>query len=356
MRFSAVRLQGFRNILSMDVAINKQCVVFCGPNGSGKTSVLEALFYLVHARSFRTSTLKQLLHYSEDGCVVSLDCLIDGRKVVAGIERLAIGRQRMRFDGEELKSVAPIARALPIIFLDTDAHRHFAESPQNRRRFLDWGVFHVEHSYGQDWQHYQKALKQRNALLRRAGLSEADVWVEQIIAIGERLHQARLDYLSAFESLFKAIWAELISDLGVPVLKYNPGWCGGSLAESLHAAKETDRRLGFTTKGPHRADLQVIVDGRDICDFFSQGQQKSAMYAMKVAQGAFLRSSKNKQVVYLIDDLPAELDHLRLSAVLEILQKHASQIFITAIDKAHMKNIISPDDVQFFSLQSGCVI
>ena len=355
MLFSAIRLQGFRNIRLMDVVLNKQCVVFCGPNGSGKTSVLEALFYLVHARSFRTSTLKQLLHYSEDSCVVSLDCLVGGRQVVAGIERLASGRQRFRFDGEELKSVASIARALPVIFLDTDAHRHFAESPQNRRRFLDWGVFHVEHSYGQDWQHYQKVLKQRNALLRQVGMSEADVWVEQIITLGEKLHQSRQEYLLAFEPLFKKIWAELIPDLGVPSLEYNPGWRDGSLAESLHAAKETDRRLGFTTKGPHRADLQVAVDGRDICDFFSQGQQKSAMYAMKVAQGAFLQSASDKQVAYLIDDLPAELDSVRLSAVLNLLQKHASQIFITAIDQAHMKHIISPDDVQFFALKDGCV-
>jgi DNA replication and repair protein RecF len=353
MSFASLKCSGFRNLNDVDIDFSEKFVVFTGPNGSGKTSLLEALYFLTHSRSFRVSSLKKLVCHESDS--FSLFSRLFEEGVPLGVERDLSGRQRVRYDGETISSISKVAQLVPLQFLDTDAHRLLASSPSNRRKFLDWGVFHVEQSFASDWQIYQKVLKHRNTLLKQGGnKDQLDAWTSQLADCGERITSARSRYIEKFESTFKSLWQDLMPAYEVPELSFDPGWDGCGLAEALYSRLDVDRRYGYTTAGPHRSDLLIKQKNISIFDFFSQGQQKSLMYALKVSQGLFLKKEVKKDVVYLIDDLPAELDQMRLSLVLDVLKQHASQVFITAIEKGSLDSGLS-DSCQYFSISHGNV-
>lgn len=353
MSFSTLSCSGFRNLKQVDINVGSKFVIFSGDNGSGKTSLLEALYFLAHARSFRVSNLKKLICHDSD--LFSVFSRLSENGVTVGIERDVSGKQRIRFDGETISGIAPVAQALPLQFLDTDAHRMLASSPANRRSFLDWGVFHVEHSFSKEWQVYQKILRQRNYALKScAPRLELDAWTEQLAVSGNNITKCRERYVENFSGSFEKLWQDLMPGFAVPCLVFSRGWSGGDLCSALYNSLDQDKRYGYTTVGPHRSDLKIEQNNRSIFDFFSQGQQKSLMYALKVAQGLFLKKETGKNVVYLIDDLPAELDQMRLGLVLNVLQQHASQVFVTAIDRGLVFNSLG-SDCCFFNVSSGVV-
>lgn len=353
MFFSSLRAEGFRNLREIEVSFPEKFQCFIGENGSGKTSILEALYYLSHAKSFRTSSIKQLIHHEAE--YFSLFSTFSGVSTPTklGIRREQHGRQEIRFNGERLTGIATVSQQLPVQFLDTDAHRGLASSPGNRRRFLDWGVFHVEHSYAGTWQTYQKVLKQRNAMLK-AGAMDAELrpWTEQLVQVGSVMHRQRAVYMEAFIPVFRRVWSELMAHIPLPQIDYYAGWKGEDFADALLQASMQDRRYGYTTVGPHRADIYIQSTDVSVFDFFSQGQQKALVYALKVAQGVFLQDKTNRHVIYLIDDLPAELDSMRLQAVFSVLEQHASQVFITAIDMA-VEWLATKADVGVYQVSQG---
>jgi len=334
MYFTSLKADGFRNLNGIDIPFSEKFLFFLGENGSGKTSVLEALYFLSHAKSFRTSNLKKLITHASDGFSLFSRLNSNNGAAKLGISRELSGRQKIKYNGDVLSGIATVSKDIPVQFLDTDAHRCFAQAPANRRKFLDWGVFHVEHSYSHAWQSYQKILKQRNAMLKfGSSAAELSAWTNQLAEFGEVITERRSSYIVGFVKVFNEVWGELMPSMPLPEIKFSKGWSGDDLLDALFACSEQDRRFGYTTCGPHRCDLRVFSDGVEVFDYYSQGQQKALTYALKVAQGIYLKNLTGREVVYLIDDLPAELDSIRLSAVLDLLANHASQVFITAIEK-----------------------
>jgi len=334
MYFTSLKADGFRNLKSVDLSFSEQFMFFLGENGSGKTSVLEALYFLSHAKSFRVSNLKKLISNSADEFSL-FSCLgSDAGTSKIGVSRSSSGRQKIKYNGDVLSGIASVSKDVPVQFLDTDAHRCFADAPSNRRKFLDWGVFHVEHSYSRSWQSYQKVLRQRNAMLKfGSSEDEMSAWTSQLAELGDVITENRSAYVNGFIDVFNSVWGELMPSMELPQIEFSKGWVGDNLLGSLLSCSEQDRRFGYTTCGPHRCDLKIFTDGTEVFDYYSQGQQKALTYALKVAQGIYLKKLTGREVVYLIDDLPAELDNIRLSSVLELLANHASQVFITAIEK-----------------------
>lgn len=356
MRFSHLKLDGFRNLAKTELDFNNKFTVIFGENASGKTSLLEALYFITHAKSFRTSSLKYLMQH--DYSHLSLFAKLQQGEMVypLGVERSQAGRIRIKYNGEKLSSMTRLLAGLPVQFLDTDAHRTFASSPGNRRKLLDWGVFHVEPGFVSAWQDYQKALKQRNCMLKNSA-SEYSLspWTEQLVKSGTIINDCRAFYLEEFAAVFSDVWQQLAPTMTLPQLGFYQGWHDGNLSEALQNAYAQDMRYSYTTVGPHRCDIKLQVDGVSALEVFSQGQQKTLMFALKVAQGVYLYNKLGKEVIYLIDDLPAELDELRLSAVVKTLSAHAKQVFITAIDKNLVMPFLSSNNVDFFHVNSGVI-
>lgn len=306
-----------------------------GENASGKTSLLEAIYFLGRARSFRQTPPNRLIRRGADVFNLNAEVVSEDRRPLRiGIERKP-GNTRLRLDGREDVPLLDLVSALPVQVIDPNIHRLLEEGPRHRRRYLDWGVFHVEHGFFPAWRRYRRALRQRNGALRR-GLPKTDVivWDSELVHAAKDVDACRRSYLHALERVLPEMVGEILGE-GEVVLDYHPGWpldedYGSALLHSL----ERDRRMGFTQHGPHRADLRVRVASMTARDWVSRGQQKVLTAALLLAQAALLDRRRGIRPVLLIDDLAAELGGTYRAAVMRAIGRLRGQCFLTFLDEA----------------------
>ena len=307
--------------------------VFFGANGSGKTSVLEAVHLLGMARSFRGTT-RSLITHGEKSCTVFGE--IQPAGISIGVNRSTDGTAQLKLAGESVRTVSALATNLPLQVIAADSFDLLTGSPGRRRQFLDWGVFHVEHTFFPAWQRYQRALKQRNILLRRGKLTDSQlaVWDREICESGEVLTGCRERYFDVFVPLFLNCLEKIAPMLMGMELRLRHGWERGlSLREALVKCKQADVEQGYTHVGPQRADISVLIDGRPAAEVLSRGQQKLVICSMKLAQGQLFSQTGEVNCTYLIDDLPSELDRNHANLVCESLAGMVNtQIFISCVE------------------------
>jgi DNA replication and repair protein RecF len=322
----------FRCFGAADLEFSPHANLIHGNNASGKTSLLEAIFFLGRGRSFRSARTESLVRHGTDGFLLSAQVLGPAGQLPIGVAKTAAGLEA-RIGGAPAKSLAQLAEVLPVQLFDAGAHELIEGGPRHRRQYLDWGVFHVEPGFLEIWRRYQRVLKQRNLALRQGG-SDALVrsWEPELIQAGQLLHESRLSYLGRLEPV-ALDWASKLlvgPDLG---LRYLPGWPEGQTLESaLAASRGREREVGITQVGPHRADLRITWGGIPAAQRVSRGQQKVLAGALLLAQGAFVHEATRRQCVLLLDDVAAELDAGHLSRFMELVQASAAQAFVTAVE------------------------
>ena len=233
---------------------------------------------------------------------------------------------------------------LPILFIGSDSHRILMDGPKIRRQFLDWGLFHTAPQFLTCWREYQKLLTHRNAALKaRVSREEMMVWNMQLASVGEQLNQLRQAYVDDFSPYFSDILKVFFESVVVSA-DYFPGWRTEiSLLDCLNNQLSREYQIGHTLSGPHRSDLMVTVGGLPAEELLSQGQQKLVSYALRLAQGIHFKSVTGKSPVFLIDDLPSELDIENQERVARILQKLQSQVFVTGIHQQDLERILQSD-------------
>jgi DNA replication and repair protein RecF len=299
-----------------------------GANGSGKTSLLEAIFLLGRGRSFRTRNTERLIRRGQEELVVF------GR--TAGEPERALGIRAARETGTVAKisgvfvtSLAELSEVFPVQVIDPGVHKLVEESPLQRRRWIDWAAFHVEHGFVDAWTRYRRALQQRNAALRTEP-EQALAWEPELSRLGEVLADSRRRIL---EQLLP-YWNETVIALtGRDVeLKYAQGWPREStLAEALRSSRLRDHSRGMTQCGPHRCDVHIRIDGMAARQVASRGQQKLIAAAMILAQLRMLRNEFRASPTLLLDDPAAELDADRLKAFIEQVLLLRCQLVLTSL-------------------------
>lgn len=323
----------FRNIATAELAFSPQLNLITGNNGAGKTSLLEAVYFLGRAQSFRTTHPASLIREGADQLLVRGQ-LQDrhGTLIPVGVQRDKADLQ-VRMAGRPLRQLAELVSCFPFQLLNPDSHQLLEGGPRRRRRYLDWGVFHVEQAFFPTWQRYSRALRQRNAALRsRAGVAEVRLWDTELVAAAELLDRQRRDYLALLLPVLDEHIHNLV-DIDGLTWDYRPGWSRKlSYAESLAEGIEGDCRQGFTRTGPHRADLLPIMDGLPAQERISRGQQKQIVAALMLAQAQVYQQLKQQPCLFLIDDLASELDAGHRARVLRRLQALNAQVFMTAIE------------------------
>ncbi|MCH9644965.1 MAG: DNA replication/repair protein RecF [Gammaproteobacteria bacterium] len=346
----------FRNLSQLHLPYCSQYNVFYGKNGSGKTSILESIYYLSMFKSFRTSAYQRLLQYHKDSFSIFIKLQRDKKLIPIGVQRDNTGAKQIRINGEKVNSIALLAKQLPVIMINPHTYRFFHDGPKVRRSFMDFGLFHVKQEFYDVWKQYQHVLKQRNACLKqRAARNEVEAWASDFCSVAELIHQYRKEYLAIFELKYLALLEEILPDYKNLKLKYNPGWdIETSLATLLEQTYYADSKVGFTQQGPHRADLQLYYDNDiPVQDVFSQGQQKLASYALYLTQGAVLQQLEQVSPIYLIDDLPSELDCDRNSQIVEILKQINAQIFVTGVEKRDLESWADLKNMKMFHVKQG---
>ena len=330
MSLGRLQVTDFRCLQSAELDLDPHFTLIYGPNASGKTSVLEAIYVLGRGRSFRTRRLEHLIRHEAERFVVFGQVDTANRRVPMGVEGARTGI-RGQIDGDKPSSLAELALQLPVQIIDPEVHHLIEEGPSRRRRFLDWGVFHVEQSFVGHWQRYQQVLKQRNAALKahqpRAIVS---VWDSDLVRSGELLSAARSRYVTALSPRAEAIGRNL---LGMELsLSYRSGWAKDlSMAEALQQSWSHDQEAAVTQVGPHRAELAIRLDGTAVKDRISRGQQKLLAAALLIAQIKLFPEGSPVQPSLLLDDPAAELDDDHLAGLIREVSSQSVQLIVTTL-------------------------
>ena len=326
---------GIRNLDPVTLEPSPRINLLYGPNGSGKTSFLEAIHFLALARSFRSTRIQPMIRQDLDQALVFARVTTPaGEQLAMGVSRNRQSEAQIRINGESIRSMAELARHLPLQLINPESFRLLEGSPKVRRQFLDWGVFHVEHSFMHWWQRLQNSLKQRNSLLRHAIIDDQNMqaWNIEFCTASEQVDQLRQDYIRRLKPVFDKVLSELIQLPGL-TLSYYRGWDRDrKLADVLDSSSHRDRQLGHTQAGPQRADLRLRMGQQNAIEILSRGQQKLVVCALKIAQGHLLAESMQQQCIYLVDDLGAELDPAYRKALCRLLEQLECQVFITGTD------------------------
>ncbi len=361
---SRIGINHIRCIRHAEFTLHPNFTLLCGPNGSGKTSVLEAIHILSLARSFRTQNITKVISDDASKCSVIADYTdLSGGKKVIGVEKNREGDTLMRIDRQAIKTAAELTSLLPLRIISQESYSLIDGSSKGRRQLLDWLAFHVEPQFNQTWGMTQRLLKQRNALLKRKqgfDLNELNSWDTELSQCSEQINEFRTSAFNRFSAHFITYIAELLPSATLRLDLYK-GWPEGqTLRESLFAGIERDRKLGYTHHSPNRADIAIKVGNKLAAECLSRGQKKILVYALVLAQVATLFSSlkeKHQQLrtLVLIDDMGAELDIKNQNLLLDTLARCNSQVLITGTELAWMKNAISPDRCKLFHVEQGAI-
>ena len=334
MRLTQLHIKNFRNLEDVLLIPVQGVNLIVGDNASGKTSLLEAIYYLSHIRSFRTQYVTDLiLRNSPYLQLVANIETVEHQTIPLGIRR-SRNKSEIRVNKQPVKRVSDIAAQFPVLAIHPDSYKLITGSPSQRRQYLDWGVFHVEHGFFQAWQRFKKALSQRNASLKsKQKVNICQLWNNEINHTAHYIDQLRLQYFDKLSPYFYQLTKQFFAEDTVDI-EYKRGWATDStLLELLEENLHKDRMKGYTQYGPHRADISLKVNGQSAHTCISRGQQKLLVALMRLAQAMQFTEATSNSCVLLYDDLPAELDANHRSLLLSVLSTMNIQLFLTAIEK-----------------------
>lgn len=380
MHIKRLVINDFRNLEYVELDPCEGFNFICGPNGSGKTSIIEAIHYLSLARSFRTNVYQYLIRQGAPAFNIfalvhedneSIDCTL-------GLSRSRGEKPVIKINSDPISRMVDLIDHICVQIIHPQGVDLITKEAEGRRGFIDWGVYYTDAEFKSLWLKYRKVLKQRNSLLRREylkakGLStkvedseasngsflsfndEISIWNESIAVLSEQITQKRLNYLNDLQVILQDIIGQFLPNFTIK-FELNFGWEKSQDLRSLLAQNlEKDKALGYTLYGCHRADLRIKNNTISAGATLSRGQLKMLVYALRLAQGMLLKEQSKKACIYLIDDLNSELDDNSQKILLNTLLQCNHQVFISNIQQ----ELFFPKDrseYKIFSLNQGMVV
>lgn len=340
MLIERLRLHSFRCFAEVELQPQPGFNLITGDNGSGKSSLLEALHLLAHGRSFRGRVRDGLIRHDDPALSAYAEWRVGTETPHRAGLRHTGSDWEARLDGVAVDHLGELCEALAVVSFEPGSHALISGPSEGRRRYLDWGLFHVERSdrggdFLMQWRRHARALKQRNALLRlRRNDSQLEAWEHELALAGEALSSQREAHVSRLQPHLDAMIDALLPAAGGARLSLSPGWRRQelSLGDALLLARDRDLVQGHTSIGPHRADLHLELRNLPGRDGLSRGQAKLAALALLLAQAAYLASQDGHWPVLQLDDLASELDRHHQRRVLQALHASGAQVFVTGTD------------------------
>lgn len=355
MNLLTLRVQNLRCLSLVELELNPGINVFIGGNGAGKTSVLEAVFLLSHAQSFRSGTRDTLILRGSANLSVFADLRhSDGRTAQLGLGSSS-GRWSARVNGCSV-SLRQLVHECAVVCFDPGAHALIAGGADIRRRYLNWGVFHVEPEFLGMWRRYERALKQRNSLLRAPNPVDQALfapWEIELAEAATHIDGQRLLYLERLKPHLQGAASSLLPELGQLEVRYRRGWPeASSLRTLLCEQRRRDLARGHTTLGAHRADWSLVLAGAPLREHLSRGQEKLVALACVLAQAKLYAEERGEWPVVCLDDLASELDQFHQEAVVTQLSSARAQILLSGTELPPALRAASPAQ---FHVEQGVV-
>jgi DNA replication and repair protein RecF len=341
-------VENVRSIRRAELTLHARRNLIWGPNGSGKTSLLEAMFLLGRGRSFRTRNSERLIQQGQSQ-LLAFGRLDTSPERAIGVQISKSDATVAKLDGQFVRSLTELSQAFAVQVIDPGIHRLVEEGGNRRRKWIDWLVFHVEPGFIENWTAYTRALKQRNAALRHQP-EQVPFWDAELLRFGLQLDSVRRSVVGRLEPY----WSNLVPRLvGLDLeLTYAQGWPQDlTFADALAQSADRDRLKGVTHAGPHRADIRLRQSGRMARDTLSRGQQKLAAIAMTLAPLRLIQDTTGIAPTLLLDDPEAELDAQRLSGFIREVEQLNCQLVFTALHQTALFG--TPESV--FHVEHGAV-
>lgn len=338
-------IKGVRNLSEVSLECHPGLNIIIGKNAAGKTAILESIHVLARVSSFRTPKITDVIQHGKDNLSVTAQLKNqENQIIITGINK---SRQNthIKYNGHKVVKRSEQARNLPIITITTESHRLLYGSPRERRHWLDWSMFHVEHGYMQQWHDYHYALRQRNILLRTASAyAQYDAWEEILAKTSVQLRQYRNEYINQISQLLKD---SIGSNFGEYTIKLQSQLENKSeIKEHLAQQRKSDIKAGHTQYGPHREDVIFEVNNRPAGKTLSRGEGKFLVVFLLAVQAQEHKKRTGQAPLLLLDDLPSELDSTSSKKILEMLEQQKLQIFVTTTSR-HLLNTESIPHAMF---------
>lgn len=350
----------FKNYESVDLVLSPGVNAFTGGNGEGKTNLLDAIHYLAMCKSyFNTSDLQNVKRGEEFFLLQGVFKLKEVEETVScGFKK---GQKKvLKRNQKEYERLADHIGLIPVVMISPTDVSLITDGSEDRRRFLDSIVSQFNRVYLDDLINYGRVITQRNAYLKQAyqlrnfDADSLGIWDDQLIPLGNRIHQVRQQFIEELIPIFARYYHFISGGKETIDIKYDSDLNGESFADLLRSTLEKDRILQYTSSGIHRDDLIFMINGFPVKKFASQGQQKSFLIAMKLAQFDFMAKLKKIKPILLLDDIYEKLDDNRISRLMELVSKHNfGQIFITDTHIDRVKEIFNRigEEVRCFEVE-----
>ena len=368
-----IHLRNFRNHADSRLAFGDGVNVLLGANGQGKTNVLEAVSYLALTKSFYAASDMHVLRMGESSFALTGQIQSDG-----GIPHTVhivfdgdAGKKSVVIDNAAPERLSSVIGRFPVVILSPEHHRITAGGPAERRRFLDLLLSQVSALYLDDVMQYRKVLRQRNRLLHdhrwRTGVTRelVDPWTANLAQLGARIIVRRRQFIAEFSDYVRKTYALLAADQEEPSIAYIAADGGDAaapeeeiaraLSATMNARWDEECRRGTSTVGPHRDELSLALNGMSVQQYASQGQQKTFLVSLKMAEHAYLRERRSERPIMLLDDLFGELDEHRSRRILEEIARDGQCVITATDDRAFGRGKAAHSEFRRFMIDRGTV-
>lgn len=355
MSVNKLTIHNFRNLTNQTVEFHPSLNFITGNNGSGKSSLLESIFYLAHGKSFRAPKADSLVSYEQNDFVVSVK---DNFGNQLGVSKSIKGGQTfLKVNGEKLNKLSELAKHIAVQIVTPESFKLFFGGPKDRRKFIDFGMFHVKHDFSTQWKEFSRVLKQRNACLKHKDVKSLNsYWSDSFIELSIILTEKREQYVHLFKAEFEHWLKYLLPELTQQIeVSFHQGWSRKQTLKEV-LTKNIDRELamGFSLYGAHKFDVKFLIDGTSVEHQLSRGQQKLFLLALTFTQTKLIERVNRVKPILLIDDIGAELDQSSRCNFYNAIENVDCQVIITAIDKVALEPMVQNDNtLKMFHVKHG---
>ena len=356
MYLESLRLVNFKNFDALQADFSPRVNALTGPNGTGKTNVLDAVYYLCFTKSYFSLAQNQNIRHGEDFMMLEGRFERDGDRdtVLMSLQR---GMKKVvKRCGKPVERLGEYAGIYPLVIVSPADRDLIAEGSALRRKFVDGVIAQTSAGYIDTLSAYARVVEQRNALLKTPGLcaEQLEIYDRPMVEYGKKIYAARKTFLDAFIPVFREVYREVSGAGEQADISYRSIFCDTDPDLALAQARARDIAMGFSTAGAHKDDLRFTLEGYPVKHFGSQGQQKTFLTALKLAQFRFMTQAKGEKPILLLDDIFDKLDSNRVQYILSLVRSDAfGQIFISDTQPERidaMMQGVSKDDYRSFTL------
>lgn len=364
MHLKQLSLVNFKNYTEAGLTFSSEINVFVGNNGQGKTNLLDALYYLSFCKSFLNPVDRQNIRIDEKFFLLSGQFEKEEKKIDISVAVQQGQKKKVKRNKKEYEKLAEHIGQFPAVMISPYDTNLIIEGSETRRKFIDSIISQYDPLYLDTLIRYNKVLQQRNALLKQFQelrifeKENIEVWDAQLVDLGLKIFKKRSEFLVEFIPIFQKYF-DLISDKAEVIsISYESQLMENDFMDLIEQARRKDAAIGFTTVGIHKDDLTFLIHDHPIKKYGSQGQQKSFLIALKLAQFELISNLLKMQPILLLDDIFDKLDHLRVEHLMKLVSDHAfGQVFITDTDLDRIQKVFKSIDIEkfIFKVEEGSV-